>query len=161
MIFRSFLAIIFLFFVIPKLSRGILKLPLLLGFAVYCAGQFLLITVPAEGMLKYPLLCLSLVFDGFGLGILSMLIESLIAFNVKPEERARIMAIRFMIILAASAPFGWIGGILSDISRNLPFVLNIVILFTGFVVTFVYYTRHNDHSAEAVAETADETSADR
>jgi MFS family permease len=148
MVFRSFLAIIFLFFVIPKLSKGILKIPLLLGFAIYFAGQFLLIMVPVEGLLKYPLLCLSLVFDGFGLGTLSMLSEALIAFHVKPEERARIMAIRLMIVLAATSPFGWIGGILSDISRNLPFVLNMIVLAAGFIVTLVYYTMHKDHSAE-------------
>jgi MFS family permease len=149
MVFRSVLAIFFLFFVIPRLSRGVLKIPLLLGFAVYFAGQFLLIMVPVEGMLKYPLLCLSLVFDGFGLGTISMLCEALIALHVKPQERARIMAIRLMIMMAVTAPFGWIGGFLSDISRNLPFVLNLFVLLTGIVITFVYYTRNSDHSAES------------
>nr|AGS52539.1 major facilitator superfamily MFS_1 [uncultured bacterium contig00023] len=148
MVFRSVLAIVFLFFVIPRLSRGILKIPLLLGFAVYFAGQLLLITVPVEGMLKYPLLCLSLVFDGFGLGTISMLCEALIALHVKPQERARIMAIRFMIMMAVTAPFGWIGGFLSDISRNLPFALNLFVLLAGIAITFVYYTRNSDHSAE-------------
>jgi len=148
MVFRSILAIIFLFFVIPRLSRGLLKIPLLLGFAGYFIGQCLLISVPVEGMLKYPLLCLSLVFDGFGLGVLLTLSESLIALHVKPEERARIMAIRYMIIMIATAPFGWIGGFLSDISRNLPFVLNLFLLAAGLLITMIYYRKENDHSAE-------------
>jgi len=149
MIFRSILAIIFLFFVIPKFSRGLLKIPLLLGFASYFLGQSLLIMVPVEGMLKYPLLCLSLVFDGFGLGTISMLSESLIALHVNPAERARIMAIRFMLIMGATAPFGWIGGILSDISRNLPFALNLTLLSFGIIITIYHYHHKDaDHSAE-------------
>jgi len=148
MVFKSILAILFLFFVIPKLTKGILRRPLLLGFAGYFIGQCLLITVPVDGMLKYPLLCLSLVFDGFGFGILNMLSEALIALHVNPDERARIMAIRFMFIMLATAPFGWIGGYLSDISRNLPFVLNLVLLAAGASITLDYYHRNRDHSAE-------------
>jgi hypothetical protein len=52
------------------------------------------------------------------------------------------MAIQHMIIMFATAPFGWIGGILSGISRSLPFVLNIGILFIGIAVTLVYYYRN-------------------
>jgi hypothetical protein len=148
MVLRSGLAIVFLFFVIPGLTKGLLKIPLVLAFAAYLAGQGLLITVPIEGMLKYPLLCVSLVFDGFGIAMLSVLSESLIAIYVNPDERARIMAIRYMIIMGATAPFGWIGGFLSDISRNLPFVLNLVLLVIGIVITFVYYHKNKNQTSE-------------
>jgi len=148
MVLRSILAIIFLFFVIPRLIKGVLKIPLFLGFLAFFIGQCLLIMIPVDGMLKYPLLCVSLVFDGFGLGILAMLSESLISLHVNPEERARIMSIRYMIIMMATAPFGWIGGMLSDISRNLPFVLNLVFLVIGMILTLAYYRKENDHSAE-------------
>jgi hypothetical protein len=148
MVLRSVLAVIFLFFVIPKLTKGLFKNPLIIAFAAYLVGQGLLILVPVEGMLKYPLLCLSLVFDSFGLGMLSMLSESLIALHVNPDERARIMAIRYMLIMLVTAPFGWFSGFLSDISRNLPFVLNLFLLAAGIVVTFIYYFKNNDHSVE-------------
>ena len=46
-----------------------------------------------------------------------------------------------MIIMFISAPFGWIAGLLSGISRNLPFVLNLVILTTGIIATLVYYRK--------------------
>jgi len=149
-IFKSVLAIIFLFFVIPRFLKGLLKIPLLLAFSSYFIGQSTLILIPIEGMLKYPLLCLSLVFDGFGLAALSMLSESLIALHVKPEERAGIMAIRYMFIMIATAPFGWIGGFLSDISRNLPFVLNLGIFFFGAVITLIYYYRKNGNEEHSV-----------
>jgi len=147
-IFKSVLAIIFLFFVIPKLLKGILKLPLIFAFSSYFIGQFLLIMIPAEGVVKYPLILLSLVFDGFAVGALLMLGESLINIHVNPNERAGILAIRFMFIMLVTAPFGWIGGMLSDISRNLPFILNLAVLFTGIVITLIYYRKGSDHSAE-------------
>jgi len=147
-VFKSGLAILFLFFIIPKLLKGILKIPLVLSFSSYFIGQLLLIMIPAEGILKYPLLFVSLIFDGFGWGALMMLSESLIAIHVNQNERARILAIRSMFIVMAIAPFGWIAGILSDISRNLPFVLNMVFIVIGIIVTLVYYRKENDHSAE-------------
>ena len=147
-VFRSVLAIIFLFFVIPRFLKGLLKVPLLLAFASFFIGQLLLISIPVDSSIKYPLLLISLVFEGFGHGALFMLYESIIALYVNPDERARIMAIRYMFIMIVTAPFGWIGGALSDISRNLPFVLNMTVLLIGIIITLVYYRRENDHSAE-------------
>jgi MFS family permease len=139
---RSVIAMAFLFTVVPRLIRFSLRPPLLCGFAAYMIGQTLLITTPVEGITRYIVLCVSLVFDGFGSGTLIMLAESLVALHVNPRERARIMAIQHMIIMFATSPFGWIGGILSGISRNLPFALNICLLFTGFAVTLIYYYIH-------------------
>jgi MFS family permease len=140
--FRSVIAMIFLFTAVPRLSRFSLRTPLLCGFAAYMAGQALLVCAPAAGAFRYVILCVSLTFDGFGSGTLLMLAESLVALHVNPHERARVMAIQHMIIMFATAPFGWIGGILSGISRNLPFVLNIGILFIGIAATLVYYYRN-------------------
>jgi len=150
MVLRSILAIIFLFFVMPKFTKGLLKFPLLLGFTCNFVGQALLILTPIDGMLKYPFLCLSLAFDGFGGATLFMLAESLFALHVNPDERARISAIMHMIIMAATAPFGWLGGFLSDISRNLPFALNLFVIAAGILVTYFYYLKNPDNSAERV-----------
>jgi MFS family permease len=147
-ILKSLLAIFFLFFVTPRLTHGLLKFPLILGFLCYLAGQSILVLVPVEGLLKYPLLCISLAFDGFGFGSLFMLSESLMALHVNPNERARALAIRHLFVMLATSPFGWIGGFLSDISKNLPFVLNLFILTTGLTITLLYYKLHKDHSAE-------------
>jgi MFS family permease len=136
---RSVIALIFFFTVIPGLTRVSLRTPLLLGFAGYMTGQMILISTPTEGTLKYGMLCLSLVFDGFGAGILAMLAESLVALHVNTAERARVMAIQHMIIMFATSPFGWIGGILSGISRSLPFILNVALLLAGMITTLIYY----------------------
>jgi MFS family permease len=136
--FKSVVAIIFLFLIAPRLKR--LKPALVSGFAFYFAGQLLLILTPAEG-LKYVMLCVSLVFDGFGFASLIMLAGSLVALYANAEERARVMAILHMIIMACSSPFGWIGGLLSDVSRILPFVLNLFLMAIGLFVTMVFYHR--------------------
>jgi MFS family permease len=136
---RSVIALVFFFTVIPHLTTVSLRTPLILGFASYMAGQTILISVPVEGGLKYGMLCLSLVFDGFGAGILAMLAESLVALHVNVAERARVMAIQHMIIMFSTSPFGWIGGILSGISRNLPFILNVFLLLAGMITTLLYY----------------------
>jgi MFS family permease len=139
-VIKSILSIFFLFFVMPRVSGDNLKAPLLVGFACFFLGQALLISVPSEGEVRYVLLCVSLIFDGFGFGALAMLTESLLALNIDPDERARIMAILLVITMAATAPFGWIGGMLSDISRALPFVLNLCLLGAGALITLIFYT---------------------
>jgi hypothetical protein len=62
-----------------------------------------------------------------------------VALNVDVAERARVMALQHMLIMFSTSPFGWIGGLLSGISRSLPFVLNIVLLGIGIIVTLGYY----------------------
>jgi MFS family permease len=146
--FRSILAMIFLFTLIPRLHRVTLRTPLLFGFSGYAAGQILLVLVPpGEGALTYTLLCVSLVFDGFGSGALIMLSESLVALYVNAAERARVMAIQHMIIMFATTPFGWIGGLLSEVSRSLPFVLNVCLLLVGILVTLIYFYRNPEAHA--------------
>jgi MFS family permease len=142
--FRSIIAIVFFFTVIPRITKKSLKSPLLLGFGSYVIGQTLLIVTPGGTVggftaLTYAMLLVSLLFDGFGSGILAMLAESLVALNVDVAERARVMALQHMLIMFATSPFGWIGGLLSGISRSLPFVLNIALLSIGIVATLGYY----------------------
>jgi MFS family permease len=139
--FRSVIALGFFFTVIPHLTKVSLRNPLLLGFASYMIGQTILVFIPPESIFMYPMLCVSLIFDGFGAGILAMLAESLVALHVNAPERARVMAIQHMIIMFATSPFGWISGKLSDISRNLPFVLTLSLLFVGILATLGYYAQ--------------------
>jgi len=143
-ILKSAIAVVFLFFIAPNLTGEHLKIPLLMGFGCYIAGQSILILTPMESPAKYVVLCISLVFDAFGFGYLTMLARTLVALNIDPAERARVLAILNMVIMAITAPFGWIGGMLSGISRTLPFVLNLCILVIGVFITFKYYRIQQD-----------------
>jgi hypothetical protein len=73
-----------------------------------------------------------------------MLAESLVALHVNREERARVMAIQHMIIMFATSPFGWIGGILSGYNRAFPFMLNIVLLCAGIAATLLHYRKEEE-----------------
>ena len=136
---RAIMIIVFLFFIGPAMTKSGLKFPLLTGFICFFLGQLILILIPIHSSALYFLICISLVFDGFGFGALNMLARSLIALNVNAAERARVMAILNVIIMSFTAPFGWIAGFLSSLSRTYPFILNLFLLCTGFLVTMLYY----------------------
>ena len=139
LVLKSVITTLFLFFVLPCITGGSLKNPLLSGFVSFFAGQLILILTPAGSSALYIMLCISLVFDSFGYSILITLSRSLIAVNFDPEERSGIMAIMHIITLIITAPFAFFAGVLSDISRTLPFVLNLCLLAAGFCITAVHY----------------------
>ena len=87
----------------------------------------------------YIILSISLVFEALGLAVLGTLRESLVAIHVDPAERSGIMALLQTTVMLVSVPFGYIGGLLSDISRILPFVLCILLLLIGMLVTALFY----------------------
>ena len=104
-------------------------------------GCILLISITQTGVLGYVLLSVSLVFEALGVAVLSTLRESLVAIHVDPEERSVIMALLQTTVMMVSVPFGYIGGLLSNISRILPFVLSIALLLVGMLVTALFYRR--------------------
>lgn len=136
---RSLIALIFYFTIISRINQTRLKKPLIYGFALYFAGQSALLLIPSNGSLLYVFLCVALFFEGLGAGILVTLGESMIAMHAGLSERARVLAIYQMIVMAASTPFGWIGGQLSTVSRNLPFVLNLSLIIVGIILTAVHF----------------------
>ena len=147
-IIKSTVAILFFFFVVPRLTGRLLKYPLLIGFTCLFIGHLILILAPVGVPEKYAILGVSLFFDGLGAGFLFMLAKSLIDLYVNPKERARVQAILNMIILASTSPFGWIAGMLSGVSRNLPFALNLVVLATGFVSVLIYYRKSTQRNVQ-------------
>jgi MFS family permease len=95
-------------------------------------------------MWGYVILSVSLIFEALGVAVLSTLRESLVAIHVDPTERSGIMALLQTTVMLVSVPFGYIGGLLSDVSRVLPFVLSITLLLLGILATALFY--HNSHS---------------
>lgn len=138
---RSVFAIVLFFTVISRINQAKLKWPLYGGFISSILGCILLISVPNTSIWGYIILLISLLFDALGGAVLNTLRESLVAINVDPEERSKIMALLQTIVMLASVPFGYIGGVLSDISRILPFVLSIGLLLLGITTTAVFYRR--------------------
>ncbi|MGJ6981415.1 MFS transporter [Aestuariimicrobium soli] len=160
---RSLLSVLFSFTLIPLLTHAKhLRLPTVLGFAVYLAGQVTLVVATvalpataAQGgatLATYLWLAVCLVLDAFGAGMLFMLAESLVALHVDRTERSRVMAIQRTAVMLVTAPFGWISGWLSSLDRILPFVLTSALLAIGLVVAARWWvTTHEDESEPAVA----------
>ena len=136
---RSILSIVLFFAIISQIKQTKLKWPLYGGFMSSIVGCLLLISLTNTGVWGYVILGISLVFEALGAAVLSTLRESLVAIHVDPEERSGIMALLQTTVMLVSVPFGYIGGLLSDISRALPFVMSIALLFLGIVATAIFY----------------------
>ena len=86
------------------------------------------------------------------MAVLNTLRESLVAIHADPEERSVIMSLLQTAVMLVSIPFGYIGGMLSDISKVFPFVLSIVLSLLGILATaLLYRDRQESVSSEVVA----------
>ncbi|ANX01581.1 MFS transporter [Thermoclostridium stercorarium subsp. leptospartum DSM 9219] len=144
---KSVMAIILFFTVISKIDQYRLKKPLYGGFVSATAGYLLLISVKNTGILEYAVLFVSLFFEALGMAVLNTVRESLAAIYADPEERSVVLAILQTIVMLVSIPFGYICGVLSDISKELPFALSIALLALGALATAVFYRNKQEASS--------------
>ena len=142
---RSILSIVLFFTVISHIKQTKLKWPLYGGFFSSMVSCILLISITNTSMWGYIVLSISLIFEALGFAVLNTLRESLVAINVDPVERSGIMALLQTTVMLVSVPFGYIGGLLSDISRTLPFVMSIALLLLGILATAIFYYQPSKH----------------
>jgi predicted MFS family arabinose efflux permease len=117
---RSIIQLFFLFFVMPRLSQMDARKPMIVGLLGFILSQAILIALPAR---SYALLLLATILDGCSLPLVSTLLNKWVVTTVEAEERARIMAILYTVVLMLTSPFGWIAGRISEVDRRLPFAL--------------------------------------
>ena len=130
---RAFIMIIFFFTFVHRIGALRFKKPLIIGFSLFTVSQILLISTPDKG---YLILLISIILEACSISLISPLLESMQVLLVDIQERARVMAILFVVVVAFTSPFGWIAGILSGIDRRLPFLLNICLLIIGILLTY-------------------------
>jgi MFS family permease len=138
---KSILSILLFFTVISRIRQSRLKWPMYGGFVCYTISCLMLISVSGTGVWGYVMLTFSILFEALGSSVLSTLRESLVAIHADPEERSVILALLQTTVMLVSVPFGYIGGLLSDMSRVLPFVLNIGLMLLGILATALFYRR--------------------
>ncbi len=131
---KSTVMLLFFFLVMPRLRHSATYKPMIVGFLGLVLSNVILISVPAR---SYVWLVIATVLEACSVPLASTLLDTLIVVNVNAEERARIMAILYMLVILATSPFGWIAGQMSGINRSLPFVLNIGLFAVGVVLTFL------------------------
>ena len=145
---KSIISIFIFFTIITNVKQTAMKRAMYAGFASTIISCLLLISIKDAGLWGYIILSLSLVFEALGMSMLHTLRESLVAIHADPEERSGIMALLQMVVMLVSVPFGYISGVLSDISRVLPFVLSIGLLLAGIIATAFYYHTVSEPVAE-------------
>jgi hypothetical protein len=131
---RSVTMLLFFFTVMPRLRRLDARKPMILGFLGMLLSHVILISVPVG---NYWLLLVATILEAASLPLATTWVDKLVVVNVDAKERARIMAILNLVVIAGTSPFGWIGGQVSELNRRLPFVLNIVLFGAGIVLIYV------------------------
>jgi DHA1 family tetracycline resistance protein-like MFS transporter len=131
---RSITTLAFFFLVMPRLRRLDTRTPLLLGLLGLIVAQAILVLIPAR---SYLLLLLATILEGCSLPMASTHIEKLAVITVDAQERARILAILYTVVLVFTSPFGWIAGRMSEIERSLPFVLLLAMLVVGVALAYL------------------------
>jgi hypothetical protein len=139
---RSLIMLIFFFTIIPNINVLRFKRPLIIGFITFILSQLILIMTPANG---YIFLVLSISLEACSLSFINPLLDSMQVIMVDIKERARVIAVLYVIVIALSSPFGYIAGILSSRDRRLPFIMNIILLLIGYIITIMSpYFRHKN-----------------
>ena len=136
---RSFILLMFYFFVMPRIKEMHFRNPMLIGVVGFILSQLLLITMPVQ---NYWLLLVSTLLDAVSLATVGIQIDRMVVLTVDAKERARILAIIYVIVISFTSPFGWLAGLLSEVNRNLPFILNMIIVACGAVLV-ILAARHS------------------
>jgi MFS family permease len=144
---RSVIMLIFFFAVMPTIREMRFRNPMLIGFAGFALSQFILITIPER---SYVLLLVSTLIEACSIATLGTQSDRMIVVTVEAKERARIMAILYVVVILFTSPFGWIAGSLSEINRNLPFLLNIGLFAIGAILTYLASNTHMPGSPDAL-----------
>ncbi|MGA2503855.1 MAG: MFS transporter [Anaerolineales bacterium] len=144
---KSAIMLLFLFVVMPRIGKMHFKLPLLFGFLGYVLSQVLLITAPSQG---YFMLVISVLLEACCFATVSPLVDQMVALTIEPKERARIQSIIYVGTILITSPFGWIAGTLSELNKNLPFILNIALFALGAVLAAMAGRASQKVSAEEV-----------
>ena len=131
---KSTVLLIGYFVLVPRLDMKRFGVSLEAGFVILLISQALLFVVPVRG---YVLLVISVLLEALALSVLQPLLDSLTILSMDERERARMLSVFNATLISVSAPFGWIAGQISEISRILPFVLNIVLLLIGMVFIII------------------------
>lgn len=131
---KSMTMLLFYFLIMPRLRLMNALKPMLFGFACMILSWSILVNVPPA---SYGFILLATILEGIGYPALSPMLDKLIAINVNPKERSRVMAFLYLVVLLGATPFGWIGGQMSEVNRSLPFLLNICLYIAGAALVVI------------------------
>lgn len=141
---RSIIMLVFFFLAMPRLKELRFRNPMMIGFALLAVSQIILILIPEK---NYLLLLLSTLLEACSYATVSTQVDRMTVLTIDPQERARIMAMLFLVVIIVTTPFGWIAGKLSEVNRILPFVIDIALYSIGVLLVFLA-SRHPSNQPE-------------
>jgi len=124
---NSLIMLVSLLFITPMLSQFTSRWPIALGIGLHIASTVILLLSPASQ--SYFVLIVSAILIALGSSISSPRIEAIVANTISNEDRSLVNSVMQVLSVAISAPFGFVGGVLSGIDTRLPFLLTLCILF--------------------------------
>lgn len=130
---RAIVMLLFSFIFQSWINRLKYRPVMVLGFIIYISSHIVLLFVQSNNailIIGYTLL------EAVAFALIIPRRDSLCALFVDKENRARVMSLIFVIMLAVSSPFATIIGWLSSLNRQYPFILNIVIFAMMALVIF-------------------------
>ena len=131
-VIRSAVMLMFLFFIQNRLYVFGERRVMFVGIALFIGSLAVLLASPSDGWI---LPAAYIVVDACAGALLLPRVDTLAANSMDPKERARIRSLFNMVILAVVSPFAYVAGVLSEMDRRLPFVLNgIVFLVMAFFI---------------------------
>ena len=132
---RSAILLALYLLVVPRLDHSRVTRPLLVGFSLTALGLVCLIAAPARSVL---FVVTATILEASGYAISGPFMETLLVRAVDPAERARILALANVTVIAITSPFGWVAGVLSERAKAMPFVLllGIMILAVGAILVY-------------------------
>ncbi len=145
---RSIIMLFFFFLVMPRIKELHFRNPMMIGLLELAASQILLINVPEK---NYVLLLVSTFIEACSYATVSTQVDRMMVVTVDAQERARITALLFLVVIIFTTPFGWIAGKLSEINRIMPFILDICLYVAGAVLVFIT-ARYKPKEAVAVED---------
>lgn len=147
---RAAVMLLFIFTVQHKLNRLPFRPVMAGGAALYVAANVLLLTVSGATLW---LLVPYLLMDSFACALLIPRHDSLMTLFVDQKERARTLALMFVISLGISSPFGAIAGRMSELDMRFPFVLNLVLFALILLLVIVSGALRSHDKAGLKADT--------
>jgi len=133
-ILRAAIMLVFLLVIQEKLSKFKTRHMMSFGLVIYLLAMLWLLAAPQYNV---AWLSIYIIMDAVAAALLLPRLDALAATAIDPTERARIRSLFNMCIMAFSAPFAYIAGILSDMDRRLPFMLNAVLFLVMLVIVIL------------------------
>ncbi|MCL1829921.1 MAG: MFS transporter [Oscillospiraceae bacterium] len=136
---NSVVVLFVLLFISPLLAKITGRWPVIIGIVMHIASTVILLVSPQTQ--NYYLLILSAILIAAGTGITTPYIDAFAANTISDEDRAASNSVMSMAMMLLSTPFGYIGGVLSELDARAPFLLTFAIFILCLVLLYFIIRR--------------------